>query len=85
MAETDDMLAELSTLLSRIELHCSAEDFRQISSRVATLVDAPRPDISIARRELMRHGMWAFEDGAAAIKRHAYGSLAQDQSLLDEI
>lgn len=76
MTETDDMLAEWSVLLPRIELHCSAEDFRKISSRVATLVEAPRPDTSIARRELMRQGMWAFEDVAAAIKRHTYGSLA---------
>lgn len=70
MAATDDMLAELSALLHRIKLHCSAEDFRQISSRAATLVEAPRADTSMARRELMRHGMWAFEDMAAAIKRH---------------
>ncbi|WP_457062974.1 hypothetical protein [Mycobacteroides abscessus] len=76
MAEIDVMLAQLSALLPRVEKHCSVEDFRQISSRVATLVEVPRPDTPIAKRELIRHGAWAFEDIAAAIKRQAYGSLA---------
>lgn len=70
MAETDVMLAQLSALLVRAEPHCDALDFREISSRVATLVEFPRPDTPMAQRELMRHGIWAFEDLATAVKRH---------------
>ncbi|OHU47132.1 hypothetical protein BKG82_27875 [Mycobacteroides chelonae] len=71
MAETDVMLAQLSTLLVRAEPHCDALDFREISSRVATLVELPRPDTPMAQRELMRHGVGVFEDLAIAVKRHA--------------